>query len=88
MPFGSTGGNTGGSVGGGQKIELPIAADGQTVFTLPDFPADEFTKFWVEVNGVSYYNPASVTLSGLVLTWLEAKAFKLKTTDTLVACFF
>lgn len=86
MPYGSTGGFTGGSVGGGQKIEIPITANGMAVFTLPDYPADGISKFWIEVNGAAYHGPNAFTLSGLTLTW--GGAFKLATTDTLFACYF
>jgi hypothetical protein len=88
MSSGNSGsvGSSGGSAGGGQKLQLPIPADGTTVFTMPDYPADEYSKLWLEVNGLSYYNPASFVTSGLLITW--GNNFMLKTTDDLYVCYF
>ena len=88
MSSGNSGsvGSSGGSAGGGQRIKLPILTNGDTVFLMPDYPADEYTKLWLEVNGVAYYNPASFVTSGLTITW--GTAFTLKTTDDLYVCYF
>jgi hypothetical protein len=86
MASGGTGGDSGGSTGGGYKYEIPVTVDGQTVFTLPDYPADPFQKFWIELNGQTLLTPYAFTLSGLTLTWLNP--YQLRMSDTLYFCYF
>lgn len=66
---------------------LPVAAPGQTAFTLSQVPLPaEAANLLLFVNGASYVQGVSFTLAGAALTWLDVP-FTLQTTDAIIAYY-
>lgn len=63
---------------------LVVAFNGQTLFSLGATPSAA-AQLNIEINGVAYNNPASFTLAGTTVSWLNT--FTLRTTDSVYAIY-